>query len=70
MRLAGGGWSLSSNVKLEAKVEAKRFTLSVEEYITSESFIIVAKTALPLVIFQNSRDTICFFSNLVWAARA
>lgn len=57
-------------IELEAKMEAKGFALSVDENITSESFIILGSAVLPLfkiwlVIFQNSQDRICFFSTLL-----
>lgn len=63
------GWSLSSNLEFEAKTEVKSFALHVEEDMTLGPFIIVGTTAMPLfiiwlVIFQNLRDPICFFSTL------
>lgn len=67
------GWPLSSNVEFKAKIEAISFALSNEEDMTSGPFIIMGTAALfPfiiwLMIFQNSRDPICFFSILAWTA--
>ena len=58
---SGRGWPRSSSVELEAKFEAKRLALSIEEEITSGPFIMVGIVALPLlrtlfVIRQNSRE--------------
>lgn len=69
------GCSLSYNVKLEANIEAKKFVLSVEEGMASGSVIIVRTAALTLfviwwVVFQNSNDLICFFSNMIWTLHA
>lgn len=54
---------------LQAKIEAKNFVLSVEEELTSGPFIKVGTAALLLFIiwlvtFQNSRDSIYWFSTL------
>jgi len=58
---SGRGWPRSSRVELEAKFEAKRFALSIEEERTSGPFIMVGIVAFPLlrtlfVIRQNSRE--------------
>lgn len=43
------GWSLSSNVDIEAKFEAKWFALSVEEDMTSGPIIIMDTVAFTFV---------------------
>lgn len=61
------------NVESKAKIEAKRFALSVQKDKISEPFLIMGTPALPLfiillVIFQNSRNPICLFSIWAWIA--
>lgn len=67
------GWSLSSNVELETKIEANIVTLSVEEDINMGPFIIVGTAILPLfiiwlVILLNSGDKFLFFPTFVRTA--
>lgn len=63
------GCPISSNVELEAKIEAKLFASSNEEDMTPESFKIMGTDDLALFriradILQKSRDPICLFS--IW----
>lgn len=49
-RKLGEGWPLSSYAEFEVKFEKKFFALSVEEGMTSETFLIVGTAALLLFV--------------------
>lgn len=58
---SGKEWSLSSNIKLEAKFNANGLAFSCEDVITSLPFMITGTDALLLLriileIFQNSQE--------------
>lgn len=53
---------LSSNVECEVKIKAKNFPSAVDMDMTSGSFVVAGTDALPLFIFQYSRDPFCLLS--------